>query len=364
MATYGWGTNHPLKDALFEEGYRFEFYQAVRLLKKLGWFPVCDEDESQNNPLYFKSNVDLRFPPGDISEIKKSNDETRDSVEMTVNFMGLAGHLGPLPAPYTELIRKRISEKDNALKDFLDIFNHRLIALMYQVRKIHRIGFEILSPDKSHFASYFFSLMGMGTGWLQDRMKFKDRSLLYYTALMAQQPRSMAGLESVLADYFRVKVRGRQLCGQWYDIDKNQVSRIGASGQNSNLGNNTIVGTRIWDQQGKFEIEIGPLRFHQLYDFMPDVGTASESLFGLIRFYAGTNIDYDILLTLRKDEDIRLPLGKRDGPILGRTSWLKRSYPPGPPLKKPGYPLLTRTSWVGRSNRETEYGKVRLSSTS
>ena len=45
---------------------------------------------------------------------------------MTVNFLGLAGCLGALDIPSTELVMRRTSNGDNALRDFLDIFNHRL----------------------------------------------------------------------------------------------------------------------------------------------------------------------------------------------------------------------------------------------
>jgi len=253
--------------------------------------------------------------------------DSENPFEMSVNFMGLAGCLGPLPKPYTELILNRVREKDTAFRDFLDIFNHRLISLIYRVRKIYRIGFDLHSPEKSRFSDYLFSFMGMGTKGLRGRMKVKDRALLFYTGLLTQQPRSMTGLKAVISDYFNVRVQGNQLCGQWHAIDEDQLSRIGSSGQNRRLGIDTVAGSRVWDQQSKFELEIGPLTFEELYDFLPEVGTAFVPLYELTRFYAGTEFDFDFILLVSPDKDIEPRLGRPKGPILGRTSWLKRTKP-------------------------------------
>src|SRR5204863_2065195 len=139
--------------------------------------------------------------------------------EMTVNFLGLAGGLGALENPTTELIMQRASLQDEALKDFLDIFNHRLVSLLYRIRKHHRVALGVSTPGEDQISSYLYSLIGMGTGHLRGRMRLRDRSLLYYTAILAQQPRSMSGLEQMLADYFEVGIKGHQFVGAWHDLD-------------------------------------------------------------------------------------------------------------------------------------------------
>jgi type VI secretion system protein ImpH len=322
MGAHGWGSDHPLTDLLLEESYRFEFYQAVKLLEILysDKVPTGEGSEPEKEAVRFKSRVSHDFPASEIYEITGKDHNAKPS-EMEINFMGLAGCLGPLPIPYTELILERARKKDTAFKAFLDIFNHRLVSILFRVRKTFRIGFEFTAPVKSRFARYLFSFFGLGTAGLQERMQVKDRALLYYTGLLSQQPRSMRGLEHILSDYFNVSVKGVQLVGQWYHIEADEITHIGFSGQNQILGRSALLGTRAWDHQGKFELHFESLNFDKFSAFLPP-GRSYGPLSQLTRFYAGTEFDFDFVLNLQAPEVPQSRLGGLQGPRLGWTSWL------------------------------------------
>ncbi|HEY0544266.1 MAG TPA: type VI secretion system baseplate subunit TssG [Pyrinomonadaceae bacterium] len=461
MGPYGWGKNHSVKEWLFAEGYRFNFFQAVRLLEilcspeksaldegvkldakaKLSRLSksgatspaIVPDSEKVEDFVRFKSAVGLNFPTSDIGEViqvmkihmtegkfdspqtvtvlkgqpvkliitstdfeyeitvnklkinqrieakqtrvivltpehagrfnfycsaqghdvdkavpvalvvrdappgsppdrslEKLHADTPDAddkvpnTEMTVNLMGLAGALGPLDMPTTELIIERAANKDTALKDFLDIFNHRLISLLYRIRKMHRIGLENEPPGQDKISKYLYSLIGLGTDGLMGRMQVRDRSLLHYAGLLSQQPRSIVGLERLLSDYFRIEVKGHQFVGGWYDLDEEQWTKIGEhEGQNNVLGQGAVVvGTRVWDQQAKIEIRLGPLTLQQFLNFIP-IGWGYRALCDLTRFYLGDTLDVSFRLVL-KGEELPLPmLEKKNEPLLlGWTSWL------------------------------------------
>ena len=85
----------------------------------------------------FRSLVSLGFPTAAISVVKSPSPESLFDpepapTEMIVSFLGLIGPIGALPRHYTETMLERIREKDFSLRDFLDLFNHRLISLFYR----------------------------------------------------------------------------------------------------------------------------------------------------------------------------------------------------------------------------------------
>jgi type VI secretion system ImpH/TssG family protein len=239
---------------------------------------------------------------------------------MTVNFLGLAGCLGALDIPSTELVLQRASHNDKALRDFLDIFNHRLVSLLYRIRKHHRVGLGSATPGDDQFARYLYSLIGMGTPRLQGRMHIRDRALLYYAGILAQQPRSMAGLERILTDYFQVDVKTTQFVGQWCELEEDQCTTIGESGTNQRLGRDTcVLGTRVWDQHARFEIELGPLGLEDFESFLPTEWRFSV-LCDLVRFYVKDEFEFNVRLVLKADEIPAVSLSTE--PALSWMSWL------------------------------------------
>ncbi len=322
MAAHGWGTNRPLRNFLFEEGHLFDFYQAVRLIEKLRQTKaaVATNVDPSQDAVRFKSKVTLGFPASDIETIKPGR--IGGPPEVVVNFMGLAGAFGPLPNPFVELLIERESQRDTGFRDFLDLFNNRLISLMYRVRKIHRLGIEMESPERVPFAQYLFALMGLGTKNVQNRLKVKDRAFLFYTGLFAQKPHSMSGLERLLSHYFRVKVKGSPLHGRWHFLERDQTTILGPSGQNCVLGESAVLGRRIWDQQTRFRLLVGPLKLKEFEEFLP-VGSRFRPLVELTAFYVGRELEFDINLVVKAREAPQFGLSTSSGPRLGWTSWLK-----------------------------------------
>jgi type VI secretion system protein ImpH len=322
MAAHSWGTDRSVDETLFRDGHRFDFYQAVRLLEILRpkRTPVGETADGSGEIVRFKSKVGLDFPATDVDEVRSTRES--DQPEMVVNFMGIAGVHGPMPNPITELIVDRVFRKDTAFRDFLDIFNHRLLSLMYRVRKTHRLGVDTRRPEDRPFARYLFSLIGLGTKNLKDRMGVKDRALLYYSGILAMKPRSGTGLETLLADYFKVRVRLKPLTGQWHRLEADQITVLGRNGRNQRLGQTAVIGTRVWDQQGRFTLVVGPLKIREFTEFLP-TGERFRPLSELTRFYAGRELDFDVRLQLRAEEVPASRLGTPEGPRLGWTAWLR-----------------------------------------
>ncbi len=318
-------SDKPLNQVLADEPYRFEFFQAVRLLEKV--YPekraVGRNAMPHEEVVRFRSRISLDFPASEIHEIREIfNEQTEEEkLEMIVNFMGMAGVSGVLPQPYTDLMLDRIRHRDTAMWAFLDIFTHRSVSMFYRAWRKYRfpIGYERGNDD---FTAYLFDLIGLGTNGLRGRMSLPDESLLPYAGLIAQKPHSCNAVENVLSDYFSSKAKIRQFHGQWLDLEPSDYTRLGE--KNSVLGESAIAGTRVWEQQSKFRVRLGPLDFQKFQAFLP-TGSAYEPLRSIVKFLIGFEFDYDVQLLLKKQQvpSSILTTRAQRRPMLGWTTFLK-----------------------------------------
>src|SRR5262245_44041195 len=102
MAAQNRRADPPLECVLFEEGYRFDFFQAVRVLDRFSpdLQPVGRDANPSQEVVRFCSHLSLSFPPSAIYDIERRQDGNGPA-QMTVAFMGLTGLLGVLPRHYT-----------------------------------------------------------------------------------------------------------------------------------------------------------------------------------------------------------------------------------------------------------------------
>jgi type VI secretion system protein ImpH len=323
-------------DLLFTEAYRFDFYQAVKLLEMLylkamsvkGGSPDKQTDEDffvpENFPVQFNSSVSASFPASDIEKVKLAENKN-EIFEMVVNFIGLAGIQGPLPYHYTQLIidTEKEGRGNKAFREFLDIFNNRLALLMYQIRKVHRVSFDLNQPEETLTARYLFSLLGMGTAGLKNRLSVKDKTLLYYTGLLASQSRSLSGIEFILSDYFGVKVQAVSFVGTWQGIPADQIIKLGLNGVSNILGGSAAIGKRYWNPTAKFELRIGPVSGKQYLQFLPLMDAEFyRPLYELTRHYSGSEYNFDFILIINPSELAPVILGDKKNARLGWTTWI------------------------------------------
>ncbi|MGD9562193.1 MAG: type VI secretion system baseplate subunit TssG [Pyrinomonadaceae bacterium] len=318
-------TDRPLNQVLLDEPYRFEFFQAVRLLEKA--FPerraVGRNAMPKEEVVRFRSRVALDFPASEIHEFRETFDEKTDEqrLEMLVNFMGMVGVSGVLPQPYSDLLLDRIRHRDTAAWAFLDIFTHRSVSMFYRAWRKYRfpIGYERGNDD---FTGYLFDFVGLGTNGLRGRMGLADESLLPYAGLIAQKPHSCNALENVLSDYFGIPAKIRQFSGEWLVLERSDYTKLGE--QNSALGESAIAGTRVWDQQSKFRVRLGPLGFKHFQAFLPN-GTAYQPMKAIVKFMVGLELDFDVSLILKRQQVPSTILTTRAlrKPLLGWTTFLK-----------------------------------------
>ncbi len=367
MGAAGRRDRTPLSTRLWEEPYRFDFFQAVRLLERMArqqrwpaWRPVGHETAPSKEVVRFRALPSLAFPAAPIHEIRRPrSSETPQGlppdpsatepgpVEMVVTFMGLIGPQGVLPHHYTAMLISRARMRDHALRDFLAMFEHRTISLFYRAWEKYRFAFGYERTQQNRvlpagaegqgaergdaedlFTQCLFSLVGLGTGGLRRRHAFDDDVFLYYAGLFAHHPRCAQSLEIMIADFFAIPTTLRQFQGQWLRLEEDDLSALpGPSrrgGLNTQLGRNVILGERVWNIESKFRIRLGPLNYREFRRFLPSADRL-RAISHLVRSYVGPQFDFDVQLVLQAKEVPWCRLGgdATDPSRLGWNTWIR-----------------------------------------
>lgn len=312
--------------ALEEAPESFAFFQAVRLLhRRLGdRRKVGEFADPAGESVRFSVNPSLAFPAGDIQDMRVGED---GQPRMSVNFMGLVGHMGVLPTQYSMVLDAQAAEEGDPdpLRDFLDIFHHRLLSLFYGAweRSHFYVPFERQEEDR--VSARLLDLIGLGTPGLRRKMSVRDDALLFYCGLLGIQQRSAVALEHLLEDYFGVPVEVLQFHGGWYGLSESSQCRLDDDeGLAGSLGEGTVVGDEIWDPQARVRIRVGPLSREKYDDFLPG-GPAYEALAGFTRFFGDGHYDFDLQLVLDRDDVPGVVLGSEEesAPPLGWCTWIR-----------------------------------------
>ena len=330
MGASGRRADTPVDGTLFERGFEFDFFQAVRLLARL--FPdrkaVGGSARPTEEIVRFGAWLSLAFPASAVDQVERNGD-TSFGARMTVTFLSLTGIQGVLPVYYTDRLIASKAAKNDALADFFDIFNHRFASLFFRAWQKHRppvlyesAALEQRRPDM--FTHSLFDLIGMGTEGLRGRLRIGDETLLLYSGLTAQRPHSATALEGILRDYLSVPIHIEQFLGSWYELDNSDRCYLAPESERNQVGVGAFLGDKVWDQQARFRIRVGPVGQARFRDFLPG-GESVAELRELTRYLVGQALAFDVQLVLRAQEvpELRLVDEGPVAPRLGWTSWLK-----------------------------------------
>src|SRR5262249_40042854 len=155
---------------LFKQFFQFDFFQAVRILEQLApeRVAVGRAGPPFQEVVRFKAHASLSFPPSVIANLTPPTAAVPVPA-MSVPFMGLTGPSGVLPRHYTVMllrVEKELKTKEKyAFRDWLDLFNHRFIALFFRAWEKYRfdVNFSRRRPgsDNELFAHAILSLVGL-----------------------------------------------------------------------------------------------------------------------------------------------------------------------------------------------------------
>jgi type VI secretion system protein ImpH len=304
---------------LGEAAASMDFFQALRLLENA--HPdkprIGASLRPRDDAVRFGRDPSLGFEPGALAGFTPATGAAK--ARLAVNFFGLFGANGPLPLHLTEYARDRArNHGDHTMVAFLDVFHHRMVSLFYRARAAADPALSLDRPDSDRFADYVGSLFGIGTPTMRGRDEIGDFAKLHFAGLMANQRRPAAGLVTILRAYFKLPVEIEQFVGHWMKIPLDGQTRIGMEDRGNRLGTSAVLGKKVWDCQHKFRLVIGPLDYDD-YERMLPGGASMVRLVDWVKSYAGTVLDWDVRLVLKRPEIPPLKLGSQK---LGWTTYL------------------------------------------
>lgn len=328
-------------ERLFEQPYRFQFFQAVRMLelwlKKNG----LPREGAVASFLRFQNSLSLNFPASQLEAMDtEPHALARDSaalgealqrgelkyIRITPAFMGFLGTAGALPAHYTERIAAHaLYERDDGPRAFLDTFSNRTLALFYEAWRKYRLELQYEIDGKDRFLPLLLSMAGLGNHALRHRLSdggegVLDESVGYFAAAMRHRPASAAMIGKVLSDYFGEPINVTQFIGAWYDVPPTQQTTLG--GTNAQLGMSALVGGRVWQRDLRMRLTVGPLDRAGFDAFLPG-GLAARALAKMLTMFTGLTLEYEVHIVLRAPDVDGVTLSEeRHGGRLGWDSFL------------------------------------------
>lgn len=314
--------NHSLIDALLAEPERFDLVQAIALLERISKsaVPLGEGMDPELESLRIEQDPTMAFPAGDVTALRQDGD---GRYILRTPAFGVSGLIGPLPYAYTEVMLERSARRDRGMAAFLDLFNHRIVSILYRIR---RSTLPLLDghPESSVLGAALRALVGIGMNSLSGRLAdVPDRVILAFAGLFANQRRSASALATVLSGVFRVKADIRSFEGRWLTLRSEAVTRLDrtAPEESRRLGEGAILGSRVWDQHAGFVVHIRLESLAALVDLLPS-GRHHRAFLSICRFHSGPLFDIVVELKLAAKAVPPLRLSSHEGARLGWVSWL------------------------------------------
>lgn len=320
----------PLSERIASEAKTFGFFSAVQLLHRLApkALPVGESGPPGEEAIRFGHDPTLGFATSDITSIEVLPKQPgRPRFKVTTTFLGLFGATGPLSSYMSEEVL-RSDEDGTGLRQFYDIFHHRLLSLFFRAWKKYRFAAGFRSDAGDRFTPRALAFAGLDLAGALPRHGLPPGELLALAPLVALRTRPSRSLQIVLERLFPgTSVRIESFVPRRVTIDAGQRVRLGV--QNCTLGQDLTIGRSVVDRAGAFRVVIGPVSYEAFESFVPG-GRYHVKLRNIIDQFSGGILEPQLDLQLAEDATPRFQLGGGGrGARLGVTTQLvtKRTKP-------------------------------------
>ncbi|KJM56775.1 type VI secretion protein [Pluralibacter gergoviae] len=299
------------------------FYRFCQLLEQSrpGEAVIGSGWRARAEPVRFRPHPGMGFPAAEIKGAE-FREEAYLPPTVRVSFMGLYGVESPLPTHYVDDIVQR-REGVEATTDFLDIFNHRLIAQFYRIWRKYSYPATFEEGGKDNTSQYLLGLAGLGIEGCAENIATPVSRFLALLPLMILPGRTAEGLVALvglLAPETRAQV-------QAFDRRRVPLRKTLAMSvlQPVSLKGRPVMGAYATDVNSQVLLRLTTTCAQEAEGWLPGGGLYTD-LMALLHVYLGGRLDVRLQLCVKRSLLPDAQVNDRPslkGGSLGRTAVMK-----------------------------------------
>ncbi|EIF32909.1 type VI secretion protein, VC_A0111 family [Burkholderia sp. Ch1-1] len=275
-------------------------------------------------PFRIGQKPSLVFAPSEVAEARIKDNR----LHIRLHSLGMLGPNGPLPIHVTEIAREREALRgDTTLSNFLDVFHHRSLALLYRAWASAQAAASLDRPDHDRFSFYVGCVSG--TSPRRDRtVRLPSHARLASGVHLVHEARNPDALAMTVAHRFGVPARIDEWSLHWTVLPPKLQCRAGEERMSAILGGGAVLGEQVPGKMHRFCLVLGPLDIETYHRLTPR-GADLLRLVALVRAHMGLEYEWLLELQIRPQDATCASLG--DHQQLGWSGWLGES-PAGEPV--------------------------------
>lgn len=275
----------------------------------------------KQDPVRFRPHPGMGFPASEFKQVEMP-EYSHLPPTIRTTFMGLYGVESPLPTSYIDDIAQR-REGHEAVSNFLDIFNHRLITQYYRIWRKYSYPATFAPGGTDKTSKYLLSLCGLGIDGCAQNIATPVSRFLALTSMMRLPTRTSEGivaLVQLLAPDTQARVIAHDRCRIPLRHPLTMSARHPVS-----MSSSPVMGSHAVDVNCQILLRLKTNNPDEAKEWLPG-GQLHTDLLALLQVYLGSRLHVRLQLSVLRSllPDAKLSCQpKSTGVLLGRTAVMR-----------------------------------------
>lgn len=272
----------------------------------------------KHDPVRFRPHPGMGYPASEFKRVEMP-EHAHLPPSIRTTFMGLYGVESPLPTAYIDDITQR-REGYEAVSDFLDIFNHRMITQYYRIWRKYSYPATFAAGGTDRTSKYLLSLCGLGIDGSATHIATPVSRFLALTSMMRLPTRTNEGVVALVQllasdtqaavmphDRLRIPLRNRLAMSATQPVS---------------MSSSPVMGTHAVDVNSQILLSLKTNNADEARAWLPG-GQLHTDLLALLHVYLGSRLHVRLQLSVLRSllPDAQLSCQpQKSGVLLGRTA--------------------------------------------